>query len=134
MDIYHSLKLISCQVFSPNCQKITWGHHGGASDALNAPPPCYFFLRTKIIFPIKCTPPPHPLPITSHTHPLPTTPPPLPPTHHPQPSSLTPPPNQNPPTHPHHHLPTHPTQEPSNHPPWRKSGALMPNNFMGSST
>ena len=18
-----------CQVFSPNCQKITWGHHGG---------------------------------------------------------------------------------------------------------
>ena len=29
MDIYKCLKLISCQVFSPNCQKITWEHHGG---------------------------------------------------------------------------------------------------------
>ena len=29
MDKYQCLKLISCQVFSPNCQKITWGHHGG---------------------------------------------------------------------------------------------------------
>ena len=28
MDKYQCLKLISCQVFSPNCQKITWGHHG----------------------------------------------------------------------------------------------------------
>ena len=67
---------------------------GGVSDTPNAPcdggyhrghltppvmTPCYFFLRTKIIFPIKCTPPPHPLPI----NPLPTTPPPHPPTHQP---------------------------------------------------
>ena len=29
MDKYQCLKLISCQVFSQNCQKITWGHHGG---------------------------------------------------------------------------------------------------------
>ena len=54
MDKYQCLKLISCQVFSPNCQKLTWGHHRGC---LMPPqcPPCYFFLRTKIIFPIKCT-------------------------------------------------------------------------------
>ena len=29
MDKYQCLKLISCQVFSPNCQKITWRYHGG---------------------------------------------------------------------------------------------------------
>ena len=68
MDKYQCLKLISCQVFSPNCQKITLGHNGGCLMPPNAPmmglimgasdapvmPPCYFFLRTKIIFPIKC--------------------------------------------------------------------------------
>ena len=52
MDKYQCLKLISCQVFSPNCQKITWGHHGGC--LMPPMPPQYFFLRTKIIFPIKC--------------------------------------------------------------------------------
>ena len=90
MDFNQCLKLISCQVFLPNCQKITWGHHGqgclmhGGHLTPPVTPPCYFFLRTKIIFTIKCTPPPHPLPITSPTYPLPTTPP-------PQPSPPTPP-------------------------------------------
>ena len=94
----------------------------GASQGVSgAPvtPPCYFFLRTKTIFPIKCTLPPHPLPTTPPTTPSP---------HHP--------PHQNPPSHPPTHTTTTthpptppattPPQEPSNHPPQRKSRALMP--------
>ena len=132
MDIYQCLKLISCQVFSPNCQKITWRHQMEVSDAPNAPcddghhseclhppmmPACYFFLRTKIIIPTKCTPPPHPLLITSPTHPLPTTPPPHPPTPHPntnhQPHPQDHPPHQNPP-HPTTHTTTTTTHPPTN--------------------
>ena len=46
MDKYQCLKLISCQVSSPNCQKITWGHHGGH---LMPPmmPPMLFFSKNK---------------------------------------------------------------------------------------
>ena len=137
MDKYQCLKLIRCQVFSPNCQKITWGHHGG-----HLMPPILFFSknkndlsnqmhsffpRTKItwghhvppmISPIRghqtlptlCPPPTYPTP------PLTLTPPPT--THHPHPSHHhhhpTPPP-------PSHHHPPHPTTH-----LWRKSGALMP--------
>ena len=118
MDKYQCLKLIRCQVFSPNCQKITWGHHGGVWYPLT-PPHIIFsknknylsnqmhsiFPRTKITggghqtLPTLCPPP-----ITSLTS-TPHTPPP-----HPTNSTTT-----------HPHPTTHPTTN-----PWRKSGTIMP--------
>ena len=61
MDKYQCLKLIRCQVFSPNCQKITWGHHGRCLMPLTPPvmgdimetsdapltPPMLFFSKKK---------------------------------------------------------------------------------------
>ena len=127
MDKYQCLKLIRCQVFPPNCQKVTWGHHGGH---LMPPqcPPCYFFLRTKVIFPIKCSffsknknnmggimcPPSWEASGGIRHYP--------PFVHHPQNPSPT-----------HHQTPTHSTI-PTPNPPMEKMWGLNALYFMGSST
>ena len=115
MDIYQCLKLISCQVFSPNCQKnnmgATWGVSDapmmggimGASDVPHDAPHVIFSKNKKLSFQSNV----HHHPTHSPQH------------HHPQPSPPIPPPTQpkstQPPTHPITHTTSHhPT---TSHPP-----------------
>ena len=106
--------------FSPNCQKITWGHHGGVSDTPMIPPMLFisknknylsnqmhsFLPRTKITWGASCAP--HDTPHHRGIRHYPSF------VHHPQ--------HPSPAHHTHHHTPTPP---PPTH-PQRKSGALMP--------
>ena len=83
--------------FFTNCQKITWGYHGG-----HLMPPMVFFSKDKNYLSNQMHPttPPTPHHITHPPTPHNTT---TPPTHRPTPTLTTNPTHQNTPTHPPHH-------------------------------